>query len=93
MAMFVKLIVDLLLKAVKLNHTSSSGVPPQPFAAIPELVALVSVCEGGDVHAIVEDIKLIAPEQSSFAGGGGGATCVMQILKEPLLERFVVPLE
>jgi hypothetical protein len=67
--MFVKLIDDLGLEAVKLNHTSSSGVPPQLFTATPELVALVSVPDCGDVHAVVEDVNEMAPEQLSLLGG------------------------
>ena len=67
--MLLNITVALVELAVNLYHTSSSGVPEAQPADIPLLAVAAHTVPEEFVVPIVNDI---APEHSSFEGGGAG---------------------
>jgi hypothetical protein len=69
LVMLLKVIVADGPTATNLYHTSSSAAPPQAaFAAIPELVAFVTVPAVAPPQVVVDEVRSTAPEQSSLPG-------------------------
>ena len=81
--------------AVNLYHTSAPGVAVQLLATVGlDTVAPARVPAGGVPGQAVpapNGVKVITPEQSSFAGGALGAGCVTQISKLPVVEALSDP--
>ena len=68
--------------AVKTYHTSAPVVPEQLLETVGLEIVALSIVPAVMVHE-VPGVKVTAPEQLSFVGGGGGS--VTQISKLQLL--------